>query len=74
MSKFSYLKGIIILIVRLLIEGFPFISEGYSRAKSILLGKFGKSTVIAVAHTHCITPLHVIQNSHPNQIHDFYEK
>ena len=60
--------------MRLLIDGLPFTSEGYSRAKSILLGKFGKSTEIAAAHIQCITSLPIIQNSHPNQIHDFYEK
>ena len=60
--------------MRLLIDGLPFISESCSRAKSILLGKFGKSTEIVAAHNQCITLLPVIQNSHLNQIHDFYEK
>ena len=73
-SKFSYLKELLIPRVRLLIEGLPFISEGYSRAKSLLLGKFGKSAEIATAHIQCITSLPVIQNSHPNRIHNFYEK
>ena len=73
-SKFSYLKELLIPRVRLLIDGLPFTSEGYSRAKSILLGKFGKSTEIAAAHIQCITSLPVIQNSDPNRIHDFYEK
>ena len=49
-SKLSYLKELLILRVRLLIDGLPFTSEGYSRAKSILFGKFGKSTEIAAAH------------------------
>ena len=70
MSKF-YLKVLLIPRVRLLIEGSPFTSEGYSIAKSILLGKFVKSTEIAAAHIHCLTLLSVIQNSHPNRIHDF---
>ena len=74
MSKFSYLKELLIPRVRLLIDGLPFTSEGYSRAKSILLGKFGKSTETAAPHIHCIASLPVIQNSHPNRIHDFYEK
>ena len=52
------MKKLLILRVKLLLDGLPFISEGYSRAKSILLGKFGKSTEI-------------FQNSHPNKIHDF---
>ena len=73
MSKF-YLKVLLIPRVRLLIEGSPFTSEGYSIAKSILLGKFVKSTEIAAAHIQCLTLLSVIQNSHPNRIHDFFER
>ena len=73
MSKF-YLKVLLIPRVRLLIEGSPFTSEGYSIAKSILLGKFGKPTEIAAAHFQCITTLSVIQNSHPTRIHDFFER
>ena len=73
MSKF-YLKVLLIPRVRLLIEGSPFTSEGYSIAKSILLCKFGKSTEIAAAHIQCLTSLSVIQNSHPNRIHDFFER
>ena len=42
--------------VRLLIDGLPFRSEGYPRTKSILLGKFGKSTEIAAVHIQGITP------------------
>ena len=48
-SKF-YLEERLIPNVRLLITSLPFTSEGYSRAKSILHGKFGKSTDIAIAH------------------------
>ena len=39
-----------------------------------MLDKFGKSTEIAAAHIQCIIPLPVVQNSHPNCTHDFYEK
>ena len=74
LSKFLYLKELLISSVRLLIDGLSFTSESYSRAKPILLGKFGKSTEIAAAHLECITSLHVIPNLHPNRIHDFYEK
>ena len=40
-NNFSYLKELLIPRVRKLIDGLPITSEGYSRAKSILLGKFG---------------------------------
>ena len=69
--KLYYLKELLISRVRLLVYNLPFIFQGYSRAKSILLGNFGKSNEIAAAHIHCITSLPVVQNSHPNQIHDF---
>ena len=39
-SKFSYLKELLISRGRLLIDHLPFTSEGYSGAKSIFLGKF----------------------------------
>ena len=64
-SKFSFFrseKELLIPKVRLLLDELPFASEGYSRAKSISLGKFGKSTEIAAAHIQCITSLPVIQN------------
>ena len=60
--------------MRLFLGSLSFTFEGYSRTKSILLGKFRKSTEIAAAHIQCITSLRDIQHSHPNQIHDFYEK
>ena len=67
-SNFSYLKRLLILRVRVFIDGLPFTPERYSRAKSTLIGKFGNSTKIAAAHIQCITLLPVIQNSHPNGI------
>ena len=73
-SKFSYLKELLIPRVRLPTDGLPFTFEGYSRAKPILLRMFVKSTRIADAHIQCITSLPVIQNSYPNRLHDFYEK
>ena len=53
-SKFSYLKELLILRVRVLIDSLPFTFVGYSRAKSILLCKFDKSAEIAAAHIQCI--------------------
>ena len=54
--------------MRVLIEGFPFTSEGYARAKSILIAKFGKPSEMAVAHIQCIRSLPVVSNL------EFYEK
>ena len=60
-NKFSYLEELLIPRKGLLIEDLPFISEGYSRSKSILLDKFGKSIEIAAVDIDCITSLLVIQ-------------
>ena len=73
-SKFSYLKELLVPKVRLLIDGLPFTSEGYARAKSILTSRYGKSNEVAAAHIHCITSLPVISNCNPNRIQEFYEK
>ena len=56
------------------VDSFPFTSEGYSRAKAILQAKFSKPTIVANAHITCIISLPVVFGSHPNKIHDFYEK
>ena len=73
-SKFSYLKEFLVPKLRALIDGLPFTPEGYARAKSILLAKFGKPSETAAAHIQCITSLPVVSNSNPNKIHKFYEK
>ena len=61
-------------MVRLLIDGLPFTSEGYARAKSILTFSYGKPCEVATAHIHCITSLPDISNCNPNRIQEFYEK
>ena len=57
-----------------LIDSLPFTSEGYSCAKAVLQAKFGNPTVAANAQINCIISLRKIFGSHPNQVHDFYEK
>ena len=47
MSKFSYFKELVIPKVRYLIDGLPFTREGYTRAKNILLTKYGKTSIRA---------------------------
>ena len=73
-SKFSYLKELLVPKVRFLIDGLPFTSEGYARAKSILISTYDKPSEVAAAHIHCITSLPVISNCNPNRIQEFYEK
>ena len=73
-SKFSYLEELLFLKVRLLIDGLPFTSEGYTRAKSILTSRYGKPSEVAATYIHRITSLPVILTCNPNRIQEFYEK
>ena len=73
-SEFSYLKELLVPKIRLLIDGLPFTSEGYARAKLILNSGYGKPSEVATGHTHCITHLPVISNCNPNRIQEIYEK
>ena len=73
-SKFSYLKELVIPKVRLLIDSLPFTSEGYTKAKNILLTKYGKPSEVANAHVQNIMSLPQINNGNHQKIHDFSEK
>ena len=57
-----------------LIDGLPFTSEGYERAKNILQTKFGKTSDVITAHVRGIMDLPTISGSNAVKIHDFYEK
>ena len=73
-SKCSYLKELVIPNVRLLINSLPFTSEGCTRAKNILLTKYGKPKEVANAHVQNIVSLPQINNANSQKIHDFLEK
>ena len=73
-SKFSYLKELVIPKVRLLIDSLPFTSEGYTRAKNILLTKYGKPCEVANAHVQNIMSLPQINNTNPQKISYFSQK
>ena len=73
-TKFSYLNEFLFPQVRKLMDGLPFTSEGYSRAKSILVSTYGKPTVVANAHIKCITSLPIVTGTHANCVHEFYEQ
>ena len=49
-AKFSYLKELLVPKVRAVIDGLPFNREGYTRAKNILMTKYGKPSEVANAH------------------------
>ena len=73
-AKFSYLKELLVSSVRASIDGLPFTTEGYERAKAILKTRYGKPSEVANAHMQCIIGLSTVHGGHPAKIHDFYEK
>ena len=73
-TKLSYLNEFLEPKVRSIIDGLPFTSEGYNRAKSISEGEYGKPSEVANAHIHSIMNLPYIGNADPFKIHRFYEK
>ncbi|XP_028405750.1 uncharacterized protein LOC114528320 [Dendronephthya gigantea] len=71
-GKFSYLKELLVLKVRASIDGLPFTSEGYERAKNILKTKYGKPSKVSNAHVQQIMSLQTVRGSQPGRIHEFY--
>lgn len=73
-AKFSYLKELLVPRVRTTIDGLPFTSEGYTRAKNIQKTKYGRPSEVANAHVQSIMGLPVITGTNPARICEFYEK
>ena len=57
-----------------MIDGLPFTSEGYNRAKSILVGKYVKPNEVSNAHIQRTMALPTINNTNPYKIHEFYKR
>ena len=73
-TKFSYLKELLVPNVRTAIDGLPFTNEGYRKAKEILKNKYGKESEVINAHVQAVMSLGMINNANPGPIHNFYEK
>ncbi|KAK3725254.1 hypothetical protein QZH41_001286 [Actinostola sp. cb2023] len=73
-TKFSYLKELLEPKIRGLVDGLPFNSEGYERAKNILKTRFGKTSEIINAYVTELMSLPVIHGSNAGKIYEFYEK
>ena len=56
------------------IEGLPFSTEGYERAKNILKSTYGKDSEVINAYVQNITSLPIVKGNHPSKIHEFYAK
>ena len=56
------------------IDGWPFNTEGYERAKNILITEYGKESKIVNAYISNIMGLPVITSCHPKRIDEFHKK
>ncbi len=72
-TKFSYLKELVEIKVRKLIDGLPFTDEGYEKAKSLLEKKYGDSSEVVGAYVRSILELPTIRERDVVKIHNFYE-
>ena len=72
-TKFSYLKELLVLKVRNLIDGLPFTAEGYHKAKDLLARRYGKTSEVVGTYVRSILELPTIKERDVKKIHDFYE-
>ena len=61
-SKFVYLRELIFRKVKIIIDELPFTSESYTRAKNILICKYGKSSEVGNVHIQAIMSLSYINS------------
>ena len=73
-TKFSYLKELVDVKVRKLIDGLPFTEEGYLKAKALLEKRYGQTSEVVGAYVRNILELPTIRERDVAKIHDFYEK
>ena len=73
-TKYSYLKELVDPKIRTEIDGLPYSSEGYERAKNILARKYSQTSEVVNAYVENIMSLPTIGGTQPARIHDFYEK
>ena len=73
-TKFSYLKELVDLKVRNLIDGLPFTPEGYKKAKDLLARRYGKTSEVVGAYVRNILELPSVRERDVKKIHEFYEK
>ena len=72
-TKFSYLKELVNLKVRKLIDGLPFTEAGYEKAVSSLKKCFGRTDEVVNTYVKNILELPHIKDRDVAKIHDFYD-
>ena len=73
-TKFSYLKELVDIKVRKLVDGLPFTEDGYHKAKSLLEKRYGQTSEVVGAYVRNILELPTIRERNVTKIHEFYEK
>ena len=73
-TKYSYLKEFVESHVRKGIDGLPFTSEGYAKAKAILQERYGRESDIVKAYVRDIINLPNIDGANSVEINKFYER
>ena len=73
-TKNPFVKEFLALNVRKLIDGLPFIADGYNRAKSLLGDRYGKESEVVKTYLKDILDLPSIDGCNTKKIHEFYEK
>ena len=72
-TKFSYLKELLVLKVHNLIDGLPFTPEGYQKAKDLLARQYGKTSEVVGTCVQNILELPTIKERDVRKIYEFYE-
>ena len=73
-QNFTYLKELVDLKVRNLIDGLPFIPKGYKKAKDLLARRYGKTSEVVGTYVRNILELPSVRERDVKRIHEFYEK
>ena len=73
-TKFAYLKELLVTKVRSDIDGLPFNSEGYEKAKTILKSEYGKTAEILHAYINNVMGLPTRTSTSPKEIDEFYKR
>ena len=62
------------LKVPFLVDGLVLNTEAYTRAKNILMSRYGKVSEVVNAHVQAIITLPIVHDSNPIRIYEFYKK
>ena len=73
-TKFAYLKELLQPQVKADIDGLPFSTEGYERAKNILKSEYGKTSEIVNTYINNIMGLPTVMGENPREVEEFYKR